>query len=398
LRAGHEGESNGGFLIATAIIIAVIIYGSLYPFILRHRAGGISPIQALLSSWAEPSSRGDFLANVLLYTPLGLFGFLAIAGRARVWSGILLAIVVGAVLSTSMELAQYYIPGRVTSASDVCANVIGTALGAIVGSVTRHNFRWPLLREIASNRVPGLLLALWLGYRLFPFVPTIDAHKYWNALKPVFLYSSLTRYELFRYTAIWLTIGALVEALGGAERSSLLFPLFIGPVLAAKVLIIGKALSAAEVAGAAIALVAWFFLAVSVGARFRLTTITVLFSAYVVVERLAPFQFTADGRHFGWIPFLSLLHGSLQVNIMSFFEKAFLYGSLIWLLRRAGLRLRIATVVVAAMLFVTSWAETYLTGRSAEITDAIIALLIGIIIGLIETPSRSNRAAVAGMS
>jgi VanZ family protein len=41
------------------------------------------------------------------------------------------------------------------------------------------------------------------------------------------------------------------------------------------------------------------------------------------------------------------------------------------------------------MLFATSWAETYLPGRSAEITDALIALLMGAIIASMETESRA---------
>jgi VanZ family protein len=35
-----------------------------------------------------------------------------------------------------------------------------------------------------------------------------------------------------------------------------------------------------------------------------------------------------------------------------------------------------AAILVAGMLFATSWAETYLPGRSAEITDALMTLLI----------------------
>ena len=77
---------------------------------------------------------------------------------------------------------------------------------------------------------------------------------------------------------------------------------------------------------------------------------------------------------------------------MSFLEKAFLYGSLIWLLDKSGFRPGISTILVAMMLFATSWAETYLPGRSAEITDALMALLIGAIITAIKTPSEGRRS------
>jgi VanZ family protein len=84
------------------------------------------------------------------------------------------------------------------------------------------------------------------------------------------------------------------------------------------------------------------------------------------------------------------------VNIMSFLEKAFLYGSLIWLLGRTGLGSTRSTILVAMMLFATSWVETYLPGRSAEITDSLMAVLIGVIIAVMEDPTERRGASVSG--
>jgi VanZ family protein len=380
---------NKGFLIAAIIIVAVILYGSLYPFTFRRPADGIGAMAKLLQSWADPPRRGDFVSNILFYMPLGFFGALVVAGRGRALQAIAFATIAGTLLSISMELAQYYVRGRVTAADDVYANVTGAALGAIVGSVAYGNFRWPPLRDISSNRVPCLLLALWLGYRLFPYVPTIDLHKYWEALKPVVLYPSLTGYDFLRYSATWLALGALIEAIAGPKRTWLLFPLFVGSVVAAKVVIVGKTLNMAEFAGAGLALAAWSVLAAGAGPRFRVTSIALLFSVAVIAERLAPFQFTQQARQFGWVPFLSFMYGSLAVNIVSFFEKTFLYGTLIWLLGRTELGFGRSTVLVTIMLLTTSWVETHLPNRSAEITDALMAVLIGAIISLMETEKAS---------
>jgi VanZ family protein len=392
-RGGHR--LNKGFLIAAAIIVAVILYGSLYPFTFYQPEGGVGPLQRLLQSWAETPGRGDFVANIFLYLPLGFFLSLAVAGSGRTLPRILLVTLVGGLLSTTMELAQYYIAERVSAADDVYANLIGTLLGAIVGNFAGGDFLWLPLHEIVANRVPCLLLALWLAYRLYPYVPTIDLHKYWDALKPVVFHPRPTGYDLFRYTAIWLTMGSLIEAVGGLWRGWLLFPLFIAAVLAAKVLIIGKTLSAAEIDGAAIALAVWLLLAICVSARIRVTATALMFSAYIVAERLEPFQFSAYGRAFGWIPFRSFLYGSIEVNITSFLEKAFIYGALIWLLDKSGLRSGVSTVLVVILLFAASWAETYLPGRSAEITDALMALLIGIIIAVVKSPMEGSRNGTA---
>ena len=47
---------------------------------------------------------------------------------------------------------------------------------------------------------------------------------------------------------------------------------------------------------------------------------------YVVALRLEPFTFPANGRDFGWIPFLSLMQGSVRVDTLAFLEKFFLYS------------------------------------------------------------------------
>ena len=386
---------NKGFLIAAAIIVAVILYGSLYPFTFYQPEGGVGPLEHLVQSWAETPGRGDFIANIFFYLPLGFFLSLAVGGSGRNLPRILLVTLAGGALSTTMELAQYYIPERVSAADDVYGNLIGTLLGALTGNFAGGHFLWLPIREIAANRVPSLLLALWLAYRLYPYVPTIDLHKYWDALKPVVFHPRPTGYDLFRYTAIWLTVGSLIEAVGGRRRGWLLLPLFIAAVLSAKVVIIGKTLSAGEIAGAVIGLAVWLLLAISVGPRIRVAATAVLFSACIVAERLEPFQFSPYGRAFGWIPFRSFLGGSAEVNILSFLEKAFLYGTLIWLLDKSGLRSGVSTTLVAMMLFAASWAETYLPGRSAEITDALMALLIGIIITVVKTPTEGSRKGTA---
>jgi VanZ family protein len=386
---------NKGFLIAAAIIVAVILYASLYPFTFYQPEGGVGPLKHLIQSWAERPGRGDFTANIFFYLPLGFFLSLAVSGSGRTLPRMLLVTLAGGTLSTTMELAQYYVVGRVSAADDVYANLIGTLLGAIAGNFAGGDILWLPFRDIVANRVPCLLLALWLAYRLYPYVPTIDLHKYWDALKPVVFHPRPTGYDLFRYTAIWLTVGSLIEAVGGRRRGWLLFPLFIATVLVAKVVIIGKTLSAAEIDGAAIGLAVWLLLAISVSGRLRATATALLFSAYIVAERLEPFQFSSYGRAFGWIPFHSFLYGSLEVNITSFLEKAFLYGALIWLLDKSGLRTGVSTILVAIMLFAASWAESYLPDRSAEITDALMALLIGAIIAVVKTPTERSRKGTA---
>src|ERR1700756_2864002 len=107
------------FSIATAVVIAVIVYGSLYPFEFRQPACGLGPARALLDSWRDTPSGGDFIANMLFYMPLGFFAILAIGNRIGGLLRTALVVATGMALSTLMELAQYYDPGRVSSATDI---------------------------------------------------------------------------------------------------------------------------------------------------------------------------------------------------------------------------------------------------------------------------------------
>ncbi len=379
------------YRVVTALMAAIILYGSLYPFHFRFPAGGIGPVATLLGSWAQGSSRGDIISNILLYKPLGFFAVLAGGATASAGRRLLRTLVLGAVLCISIELIQYYDEGRTTSACDVYSNVFGTFLGGIGGLIIGGDVRWPLIRECAAAPIPTLLLAGYLGYRLFPYVPTIDLHKYWGAIKPLVLTPSLAPYDLWRHTVTWLILATLVEAIARERRSRFLFPLLVGLILFAKILTLGQLLSVAETLGGAISIVLWLVL-LQCSERSRLGAAALLLVALIVTERLEPFSFTAAMRPFGWIPFRSLMNGSMEVNVLSFLEKFFRYGTLVWLLGELGVRIAPAALIGATLLLLTSVAETFLPGRSAEVTDAVMVLVIAAVIGLIESGATARRA------
>jgi hypothetical protein len=74
----------------------------------------------------------DALVNLIGFAPLGFFAVAAARRRGRVApaSAVAGALVLGAALSLGIELIQVQLPARVSSATDVAFNVVGTALGA----------------------------------------------------------------------------------------------------------------------------------------------------------------------------------------------------------------------------------------------------------------------------
>jgi VanZ family protein len=379
--------------LVAVLVASVIVYGSLYPFEFRLPRGGIGPVGTFLASIGQRPGRGDALANILLYMPFGFFLSLCF-WRGPLHSGtFVLAIAIGSLMSLSMELAQYYIPGRVTSLSDLVTNTLGMVLGSFAAIVVGAGYRMQFIGDVADRPAPSLLVLAWLAYRLYPYVPTIDLHKYWNALKPIVLTPSLTGYDLCRQTAIWLTVYALVEAVVRRRRSAVMAPLFAIVALCAKVLIVGIVIRLADPVGAGLAFAVWLIL-LPLPARLRTGTAGLVVCAYVVALRLEPYTFETAAREFGWMPFRSLMQGSLSVDTLAFLEKFFLYGSMIYLLGDALGRLP-AAVITATLLFATSWAEAWLPGRSAEITDTLMALIVAVIFALLPAECDAVSASIA---
>ena len=138
----------------TIFYCALIIYASLHPFS-GWQAPGLSPFVFLEAGWPRYWTTFDLSTNVVAYLPLGFFLTQSIGrhpGRPVVS---LIAILLGATLSFSIESIQSFLPSRVPSNVDWVCNSIGAAVGAI--------------------------LSLWFGKRFFAFI----ARAQENFLAPI---------------------------------------------------------------------------------------------------------------------------------------------------------------------------------------------------------------------
>ena len=150
---------------------------------------------------------------------------------------------------------------------------------------------------------------------------------------------------------------------------------------AAKASIIDQVISLPELLGAVLAfLLTPLLLGRSSFAGLLLTAGFLLLS--VIAARILPWQFAPVPRPFQWIPFYGFLHGSLSINAISFAQKFYLYGVTLLLLVKAGLRLRFAVVLECTILLATSLLQTFMVNRSAEISDAVLVLILGLIYAL----------------
>jgi VanZ family protein len=174
-----------GFL-ATSVI-AFAMYASLLPFRFEPRpiASAWTDFRVLFLAFEyQPFSRTNFLANVLLFVPIGFFmmGALVFDRRLGMVSVAAAVIVVAISLVTSLavEFLQLFTPGRVPSLADIVAQTIGCGIGIVVWFVCgRPLTAW--LRAAADrtrhDRVSRMLAAYavaWTFVNLAPFDITLD--------------------------------------------------------------------------------------------------------------------------------------------------------------------------------------------------------------------------------
>jgi glycopeptide antibiotics resistance protein len=108
--------------------------------------GIVALVAQAIEMWGVPFELGyalvEFLANIALFAPFGMLLAL-VAPLWRPW----LVIAAGLALSCAIELAQLGLPSRVSAASDLLANTLGTTLGLAVLAVC--------LRVARLTRGPG---------------------------------------------------------------------------------------------------------------------------------------------------------------------------------------------------------------------------------------------------
>jgi VanZ family protein len=349
-----------------ALTVLFILYGTLYPFQFDFHRTDISPLWILLHSWPAYFSRfllRDAVTNVLLYMPLGFTGA-SVFGR-RWW----VMIPLGIALSAGVEMLQVYDFTRNCNLADLACNSAGTILGAVAARVsprraTRHT--WD--RAIAG---PAIVAACWVAHLFYPFVPLLS-RGHLRGSWAHFINTPIAYVEVVATAAEWFAAALLVQAVVGRLRTWWLALALIA--LPVRLLLADRALSPAEAIGALAALLLW---AAIPAARRNLAGAALLATA-IFLRELAPFDFSPDPQPFSWIPFSATFAADRVPAAVVLLRKAFDYGAMVWLVR--GIGLWRAGIAVAAALAIAEFAQRYLPGRQPEITDALLALIVTLIL------------------
>ena len=358
------------------LAIVFIAYGSLYPFHFEVTEQAAHPLLTVWQGWPISWDRfivRDVVLNVVLYAPVG-FAAATIARRRHSRAvSTAVAIAIPFALSTSMELLQVYFPGRDPSSLDVLANTVGGAIGAAAAVLTERRMRWLKLRKPSAPA--AIILALWALQQFYPFLPDIGRTHVSESLHAVFNLRDLRIVDVWLGVGEWLALGAAIQFAFGRARTVWLVALMIVG-MGAQMATAGRNLNAWEPISAAIALLLWHFIP---DARHAKWFASILGSG-IILRQLEPFYFLSVPQGFSWIPFAASFESSRESSVAIIARKAFDYGATIFLLRHAGWKYLSAAGVVALALAATEAIQTYLPGRTPEITDPVLALLIAAVL------------------
>jgi hypothetical protein len=171
-----------------------------------------------MSTWRGWNNNRGLLPNILLYLPVGFFATCALPRGLPGAVRALTSRLAGASLAGGIEMAQVHDLGRVSSTGDVHANGIGAGIGAVTAALVCASLRGPLVGALAANPSAALLLTVFCGYRLFPYVPTIVLHNHWPAVQALLTTPNLPPGQFSRYLVTWLFIAAIGDVLQGPRR------------------------------------------------------------------------------------------------------------------------------------------------------------------------------------
>ena len=356
-----------------ALIALLITYGSLYPFEYESSAADLEDILVFVTHFDARTRLGNLIANVVLFVPYAFVAVMAAEGSRSRWAWLSGYLVLGLLLAVLLQVAQLWLPGRNPAMGDAAINALGMVLGLGLGVwVVRVTGSSSGVRVPVDWLLPLVLALLWVSYRWFPLVPTLDLQNVRSALKPLFLTPGVDPLRIFANAVgwtVWMWLLLRTPLARGSVRWIAVAAILI---VGLQPLFVSNAISASNVAGLAIALVLLPWLRHHEAG----TAVCMMVLILLLVSGLHPFRLATPPNEFAWLPFEGYLAGSMQTNILNLLYKCFLYGAAVFMIHTAGMRWRGAGLLVAFWLGAIEVAQIWIATRTAEITDPLMALLI----------------------
>ena len=384
-----------------------VIYGTTFPFSFHHEGYSIADLFARIS-WNPRSNIPDMVQNVLLFIPFGLLGYFSLIYKSSMIRKVAV-VLIGAMLSTSVEFLQIFSLARFPSLSDVIFNTLGAATGVICGMMLKKSVLGFKSHAVsrrfldAPSAFPALVFFILVVVGCWePFNFSLDVGTIWSRVKPLIqnpIHFSLPDDDVFSCIQFLLATLFLCRVFQEARlpRPALLgvFLMFaIGISLESSQLIIQSRYP--EIQDALVGMLGTtlggiIFLFPGFRERPYFWSAASLFGIYLsaMVRGLNPFQFHTHATEFNWVPFLpqyseptTAALGEFIANAMVYFPLGFLLGYFFPQSKRAPY---IALVLAGIVSLTIEFMQGYVDTRYSDITSVIGAILGSMIGSLVLT-------------
>lgn len=362
------------------LVIALIVYGSLYPWEFNFH-NHVDAVWMVLHHWPANWDRWelrDFILNVALYMPVGALAYLAMVRRRHSRAVMVLsAAALGCALSATMEFFQAYDLGRDAGPEDVITNTTGALTGALLALLFQPTLETLVHR--GTRRVAmaaALLTVIWGTSQLYPFFPVLTTHRLYGGLAFLASRPAFEPAAIWSVAAEWYALWLLLDAFRWPARN--LWAVVSLLVLPLRLFVEYQVVGWKDLLGAGLAFVLWWV----ISSRRRLAFGTWMLVSAILVSELAPFHFSSRASPFSWVPFVATLSADRQRAVLILLRKMFDYGAAVWGLHATGWSYVRCGGLLAAALFALELLQRYLPGRTPESTDAVLALLMAIAVWL----------------
>lgn len=366
--ASHSSQTTLRWLLLLSV--ALIIYGSLYPF-------DFSRPQSIdwRTFFTLPQirfSRLDMLGNILLFVPLGL---LATLRSDNFWSRAILTMAFGIALAIGLQILQTYIPLRTAALSDAFWNGLGLTLGIMGGYFARRRGAIVALNTREAAWVRFGLLAIWLSAELLPFVPTLDWQTVKEGLKPLLLSPNVVFGPMLLHAAGIVAAAEMMAGTLGIAQTRAYVATAALLIFLAKIFIVSLGLDLSALFGFLIGASSWIAFSRRALWFRRNWTFWFVFVAMTAATLLSGAADAVPGR-INWVPFAAMLQGSMLDNARALAQSVFLIAALLLFGSSRDSRDWIIAATLALWLALLEGIEYFLGGHTSDITKPLLALLL----------------------
>lgn len=375
-KAGHPaGASGRNHRVAIGLLLALIVYGSLYPL-----TWNFAQPQDFIY-WG-PVGLVDVVENVILFLPLGLLLAWHYQVLPRRTAGFVTWFFVALVVASILQWLQKYLP-RTPALSDIGFNMLGFLLGWLAGIVIPHSLGRMVQRHFSlreADRFALVMILLWMAAELFPFIPTFDRSSVVDNVKSLWQLDPWQPRRMLLHlgmTVIGLaTLAHLVRSVAPKRQVRPMAVMATLGMLSGKFIIINQVPGVAVVAGIVAGAAVWHGID-RLGERPRWWALLAIATASYLLHAIWPMAWNDLPGPMNWLPFASSLSGSIEAVVPSVAFESLCFGAIIWSAVRNGAAPGGMTAAVAIIALASEWTQRYLPGRTAEITSVLLAIGMG---------------------